>query len=213
MQINIKNTAGPVGAVTKCGNVRVRKTVFTVVLIIGVLVIFAAFISFIALSATAGSGRGNETMQYIFIPFAVFGACAVTMPFLFTMRARYSQLVALADRIAAKDATVIASLAVQQTVPAFEAMKITVGSLLKGGALPGYEIVGEVVAKTSLSLSEEKAKEMYDEFIALALPSAAALSLAKEQASPLPRYCPSCGAPVTEEGAKFCESCGVKLRD
>lgn len=213
MQINIKNMAGPVGAVTKCGNVRVRKTVFTVVLIIGVLVIFAAFISFIALSATAGRGRGNETMQYIFIPFAVFGACAVTMPFLFTMRARYSQLVALADRIAAKDATVIASLAVQQTVPAFEAMKITVGSLLKGGALPGYEIVGEVVAKTSLSLSEEKAKEMYDEFIALALPSAAALSLAKEQASPLPRYCPSCGAPVTTDGAKFCESCGVKLRD
>lgn len=213
MQINIKNTAGPVGAVTKCGNVRVRKTVFTVVLIIGVLVIFAAFISFIALSATAGSGGGNETMQYIFIPFAMFGACAVTMPFLFTMRARYSQLVALADRIAAKDATVIASLAVQQTVPAFEAMKITVGSLLKGGALPGYEIVGEVVAKTSLSLSEEKAKEMYDEFIALALPSAAALSLAKEQASPLPRYCPSCGAPVTTDGAKFCESCGVKLRD
>ena len=213
MQINIKNTAGPVGAVTKCGNVRVRKTVFTVVLIIGVLVIFAAFISFIALSATAGSGGGNETMQYIFIPFAVFGACAVTMPFLFTMRARYSQLVALADRIAAKDATVIASLAVQQTVPAFEAMKITVGSLLKGGALPGYEIVGEVVAKTSLSLSEEKAKEMYDEFIAFALPSAAALSLAKEQASPLPRYCPACGAPVTTDGAKFCESCGVKLRD
>lgn len=213
MQINIKNTAGPVGAVTKCGNVRVRKTVFTVVLIIGVLVIFAAFISFIALSATAGSGGGNETMQYIFIPFAVFGACAVTMPFLFTMRARYSQLVALADRIAAKDATVIASLAALQTVPAFEAMKITVGSLLKGGALPGYEIVGEVVAKTSLSLSEEKAKEMYDEFIALALPSAAALSMAKEQASPLPRYCPSCGAPVTTDGAKFCESCGVKLRD
>lgn len=213
MQINIKNTAGPVGAVTKCGNVRVRKTVFTVVLIIGVLVIFAAFISFIALSATAGRGGGNETMQYIFIPFAVFGACAVTMPFLFTMRARYSQLVALADRIAAKDATVIASLAALQTVPAFEAMKITVGSLLKGGALPGYEIVGEVVAKTSLSLSEEKAKEMYDEFIALALPSAAALSLAKEQASPLPRYCPSCGAPVTTDGAKFCESCGVKLRD
>lgn len=213
MQINIKNTAGPVGAVTKCGNVRVRKTVFTVVLIIGVLVIFAAFISFIALSATAGSGGGNETMQYIFIPFAVFGACAVTMPFLFTMRARYSQLVALADRIAAKDATVIASLAALQTVPAFEAMKITVGSLLKGGALPGYEIVGEVVAKTSLSLSEEKAKEMYDEFIALALPSAAALSMAKEQASPLPRYCPACGAPVTTDGAKFCESCGVKLRD
>lgn len=213
MQINIKNTAGPVGAVTKCGNVRARKTVFTVVLIIGVLVIFAAFISFIALSATAGSGGGNETMQYIFIPFAVFGACAVTMPFLFTMRARYSQLVALADRIAAKDATVIASLAALQTVPAFEAMKITVGSLLKGGALPGYEIVGEVVAKTSLSLSEEKAKEMYDEFIALALPSAAALSMAKEQASPLPRYCPSCGAPVTTDGAKFCESCGVKLRD
>lgn len=213
MQINIKNTAGPVGAVTKCGNVRVRKAVFTVVLIIGVLVIFAAFISFIALSATAGSGGGNETMQYIFIPFAMFGACAVTMPFLFAMRARYSQLVALADRIAAKDATVIASLAALQTVPAFEAMKITVGSLLKGGALPGYEIVGEVVAKTSLSLSEEKAKEMYDEFIALALPSAAALSLAKEQASPLPRYCPACGAPVTTDGAKFCESCGVKLRD
>lgn len=213
MQINIKNTAGPVGAVTKCGNVRVRKTVFTVVLIIGVLVIFAAFISFIALSATAGRGGGNETMQYIFIPFAVFGACAVTMPFLFTMRARYSQLVALADRIAAKDATVIASLAALQTVPAFEAMKITVGSLLKGGALPGYEIVGEVVAKTSLSLSEEKAKEMYDEFIALVLPSAAALSMAKEQASPLPRYCPACGAPVTTDGAKFCESCGVKLRD
>ena len=212
MQINIRNTAGPVGAVTKCGNVRVRKTVFTVVLIIGVLVIFAAFISFIALSATAGRGFGSR-MQYIFIPFAVFGACAVTMPFLFTMRARYSQLVALADRIAAKDATVIASLAVQQTVPAFEAMKITVGSLIEGGALPGYEIVGEVVAKSSLSLSEENAKEMYDEFIALALPSAAALSLAKEQASPLPRYCPSCGAPVTEEGAKFCESCGVKLRD
>lgn len=213
MQINIKNTAGPVGAVTKCGNVRVRKAVFTALLVLMCLIVCGAFAGFIALVITAGSGGGNETMQYIFIPFAMFGACAVTMPFLFTMRARYSQLVALADRIAAKDATVIASLAALQTVPAFEAMKITVGSLLKGGALPGYEIVGEVVAKTSLSLSEEKAKEMYDEFIALALPSAAALSMVKEQASPLPRYCPSCGAPVTEEGAKFCESCGVKLRD
>ena len=213
MQINIKNTAGPVGAVTKCGNVRVRKAVFTALLVLVCLIACGAFAGFIALVITAGSGGGNETMQYIFIPFAVFGACAVTMPFLFTMRARYSQLVALADRIAMKDATVIASLAVQQTVPAFEAMKITVGSLLKGGALPGYEIVGEVVAKTSLSLSEEKAKEMYDEFIALALPSAAALSMAKEQASPLPRYCPACGAPVTTDGAKFCESCGVKLRD
>lgn len=213
MQINIKNTAGPVGAVTKCGNVRVRKAVFTALLVLVCLIVCGAFAGFIALVIKAGSGGGNETMQYIFIPFAMFGACAVTMPFLFTMRARYSQLVALADRIAAKDATVIASLAVQQTVPAFEAIKITVGSLLKGGALPGYEIVGEVVAKTSLSLSEEKAKEMYDEFIALALPSAAALSMAKEQASPLPRYCPSCGAPVTTDGAKFCESCGVKLRD
>ena len=213
MQINIKNMAGPVGAVTKCGNVRVRKAVFTALLVLVCLIVCGAFAGFMALVIKAGSGGGNETMQYIFIPFAVFGACAVTMPFLFTMRARYSQLVALADRIAAKDATVIASLAALQTVPAFEAMKITVGSLLKGGALPGYEIVGEVVAKTSLSLSEEKAKEMYDEFIALALPSAAALSMAKEQASPLPRYCPSCGAPVTEEGAKFCESCGVKLRD
>ena len=213
MQINIRNTAGPVGAVTKCGNVRVRKAVFTALLVLVCLIACGAFAGFIALVITAGSGGGNETMQYIFIPFAMFGACAVTMPFLFAMRARYSQLVALADRIAAKDATVIASLAVQQTVPAFEAMKITVGSLIEGGALPGYEIVGEVVAKTSLSLSEEKAKEMYDEFIALALPSAAALSMAKEQASPLPRYCPSCGAPVTEEGAKFCESCGVKLRD
>lgn len=213
MQINIKNTAGPVGAVTKCGNVRVRKAVFTALFVLVCLIVCGAFAGFMALVITAGSGGGNETMQYIFIPFTMFGACAVTMPFLFTMRARYSQLVALADRIAAKDATVIASLAALQTVPAFEAMKITVGSLLKGGALPGYEIVGEVVAKTSLSLSEEKAKEMYDEFIALALPSAAALSMAKEQASPLPRYCPSCGAPVTEEGAKFCESCGVKLRD
>lgn len=213
MQINIKNAAGPVGAVTKCGNVRVRKAVFTALLVLVCLIVCGAFAGFIALVITAGSGGGNETMQYIFIPFAMFGACAVTMPFLFTMRARYSQLVALADRIAAKDATVIASLAALQTVPAFEAMKITVGSLLKGGALPGYEIVGEVVAKTSLSLSEEKAKEMYDEFIALALPSAAALSMAKEQASPLPRYCPACGAPVTTDGAKFCESCGVKLRD
>ena len=213
MQINIKNTAGPVGAVTKCGNVRVRKAVFTALLVLVCLIACGAFAGFIALVITAGSGGGNETMQYIFIPFAMFGACAVTMPFLFTMRARYSQLAALADRIAMKDATVIASLAALQTVPAFEAMKITVGSLLKGGALPGYEIVGEVVAKTSLSLSEEKAKEMYDEFIALALPSAAALSMAKEQASPLPRYCPACGAPVTTDGAKFCESCGVKLRD
>ena len=100
MQINIRN-AGSFGAVTKCGNVRVRKTVFTVVLALGVLVILAAFISFITLSATSGRGFGSR-MQYIFIPFAVFGACAVTMPFLFMMRARYTQLVALADRIEAR---------------------------------------------------------------------------------------------------------------
>ena len=73
MQINIRN-AGSFGAVTKCGNVRVRKTVFTVVLALGVLVILAAFISFITLSATSGSGGGNETMQYIFIPFRAAGA-------------------------------------------------------------------------------------------------------------------------------------------
>lgn len=209
MQINIRN-AGSFGAVTKCGNVRVRKTVFTVVLALGVLVILAAFISFIALSATSGSGGGNETMQYIFIPFAVFGACAVTMPFLFMMRARYTQLVALADRIEAKDATVIASLAVVQTVQAFEAMKTTVRALIDGGSVKGYEIVGdEVVAKTSLSLTEEDARRMYDEFIALALPATAAVDMMRERTAP--RYCPACGAPVKDAGAKFCESCGVRL--
>ena len=209
MQINIRN-AGSFGAVTKCGNVRVRKTVFTVVLALGVLVILAAFISFITLSATSGSGGGNETMQYIFIPFAVFGACAVTMPFLFMMRARYTQLVALADRIEAKDATVIASLAVVQTVQAFEAMKMTVRALIDGGSVKGYEIVGdEVVAKTSLSLTEEDARRMYDEFIALALPATAAVDMMRERTAP--RYCPACGAPVKDAGAKFCESCGVRL--
>lgn len=209
MQINIRN-AGSFGAVTKCGNVRVRKTVFTVVLALGVLVILAAFISFITLSATSGSGGGNETMQYIFIPFAVFGACAVTMPFLFMMRARYTQLVALADRIEAKDATVIASLAVAQTVQAFEAMKTTVRALIDGGSVKGYEIVGdEVVAKTSLSLTEEDARRMYDEFIALALPATAAVDMMRERTAP--RYCPACGAPVKDAGAKFCESCGVRL--
>lgn len=209
MQINIRN-AGSFGAVTKCGNVRVRKTVFTVVLALGVLVILAAFISFITLSATSGSGGGNETMQYIFIPFAVFGACAVTMPFLFMMRARYAQLVALADRIEAKDATVIASLAAVQTVQAFEAMKTTVRALIDGGSVKGYEIVGdEVVAKTSLSLTEEDARRMYDEFIAIALPATAAVDMMRERTAP--RYCPACGAPVKDAGAKFCESCGVRL--
>ena len=77
MQINIKNTAGPVGAVTKCGNVRVRKAVFTALLVLVCLIVCGAFAGFIALVITAGSGGGNETMQYIFIPFAVFGACAV----------------------------------------------------------------------------------------------------------------------------------------
>lgn len=208
MQINIRY-AGSFGAVTKCGNVRVRKTVFTVVLALGVLVILAAFISFITLSATSGRGFGSR-MQYIFIPFAVFGACAVTMPFLFMMRARYTQLVALADRIEAKDATVIASLAVVQTVQAFEAMKTTVRALIDGGSVKGYEIVGdEVVAKTSLSLTEEDARRMYDEFIALALPATAAVDMMRERTAP--RYCPACGAPVKDAGAKFCESCGVRL--
>ena len=208
MQINIRN-AGSFGAVTKCGNVRVRKTVFTVVLALGVLVILAAFISFITLSATSGRGFGSR-MQYIFIPFAVFGACAVTMPFLFMMRARYTQLVALADRIEAKDATVIASLAVVQTVQAFEAMKTTVRALIDGGSVKGYDIVGdEVVAKTSLSLTEEDARRMYDEFIALALPATAAVDMMRERTAP--RYCPACGAPVKDAGAKFCESCGVRL--
>ena len=208
MQINIRN-AGSFGAVTKCGNVRVRKTVFTVVLALGVLVILAAFIAFITLSATSGRGFGSR-MQYIFIPFAVFGACAVTMPFLFMMRARYTQLVALADRIEAKDATVIASLAVVQTVQAFEAMKTTVRALIDGGSVKGYEIVGdEVVAKTSLSLTEEDARRMYDEFIALALPATAAVDMMRERTAP--RYCPACGAPVKDAGAKFCESCGVRL--
>lgn len=208
MQINIRN-AGSFGAVTKCGNVRVRKIVFTVVLALGVLVILAAFISFITLSATSGRGFGSR-MQYIFIPFAVFGACAVTMPFLFMMRARYTQLVALADRIEAKDATVIASLAVVQTVQAFEAMKTTVRALIDGGSVKGYEIVGdEVVAKTSLSLTEEDARRMYDEFIALALPATAAVDMMRERTAP--RYCPACGAPVKDAGAKFCESCGVRL--
>ena len=208
MQLNIGN-AGSFGAVTKCGNVRVRKTVFTVVLAFGVLVILAAFIAFITLSATSGRGFGSR-MQYIFIPFAVFGACAVTMPFLFMMRARYTQLVALADRIEAKDATVIASLAVVQTVQAFEAMKTTVRALIDGGSVKGYEIVGdEVVAKTSLSLTEEDARRMYGEFIALALPATAAVDMMRERTAP--RYCPACGAPVKDAGAKFCESCGVRL--
>lgn len=202
---------GSLGAVSKCGNVRVKKRLLTVLLVAVALMIVAAFAAFIALSAVAGRGYGSR-MQYIFIPFAVFGACAVTIPIILVTRTRYAQLCAIADRIAAKDATVIASLAPQQTVQAFEAMKITVGAIVAGGAIPDYEIVGEVVAKRSLSLTEEDAKKMYVEFLTLALPEAAALGMAKEQAEATPRHCPSCGAPVTSEGAKFCESCGVRLK-
>ena len=43
MQINIKNTAGPVGAVTKCGNVRVRKAVITALLVLECLIACGAF--------------------------------------------------------------------------------------------------------------------------------------------------------------------------
>ena len=167
----------------------------------------------------SGEGDGQAAINFndikhsdTAVSWPVILMCAVTIPLILVTRTRYAQLCAIADRIAAKDATVIASLAPQQTVQAFEAMKITVGAIVAGGAIPDYEIVGEVVAKRSLSLTEEDAKKMYVEFLTLALPEAAALGMAKEQADATPRHCPSCGAPVTSEGAKFCESCGVRLK-
>ena len=199
-------------AVAKCGNVRRKNRVFAAVMSIAAAMIVAAFAAFIALMCVRGEGSTEIAFFWNFIPFACFAAAAFVMPFAMAKKNFYRQLCAVADRIESADSTVIASLAVDLSPAAEDAARITVGAIIEGGALPDYEIVaGKVVAKKSLALSDKAAEEMYGEFVArvnsvMTVPGAAGAAEEK-----VPTHCPSCGAPVVRDGAKFCESCGVRL--
>lgn len=199
-------------AVAKCGNVRRKNRVFAAVMSIAAAMIVAAFAAFIALMCVRGEGSTEIEFFWNFIPFACFAAAAFVMPFAMAKKNFYRLLCAVADRIESADSTVIASLAVDLSPAAEDAARITVGAIIAGGALPDYEIVADkVVAKKSLALSDKKAEEMYGEFVArvnsvMTVPGAAGAAEEK-----VPTHCPSCGAPVVRDGAKFCESCGVRL--
>ena len=199
-------------AVAKCGNVRRKNRVFAAVMSIAAAMIVAAFAAFIALMCVRGEGSTEIAFFWNFIPFACFAAAAFVMPFAMAKKNFYRLLCAVADRIESADSTVIASLAVDLSPAAEDAARITVGAIIAGGALPpDYEIVADkVVAKKSLALSDKKAEEMYGEFVARAN-SVAAVSVAVRAEEKVPTHCPACGAPVVRDGAKFCESCGVRL--
>ena len=198
-------------AVTKCGDVRKKNAVFTAVMSVAAFAVVASFIAFIVLMSVRGGGRREIHFFWNFIPFACFAAGAFVMPFAMAKKNFYRQLCAVADRIECADSTVIASLAADLSPAAEDAARITVGAIIAGGALPDYEIVADkVVAKKSLTLSDKKAEEMYGEFVARAN-SVAAVSVAVRAEEKVPTHCPSCGAPVVRDGAKFCESCGVRL--
>ena len=198
-------------AVAKCGNVRRKNRVFAAVMSIAAAMIVAAFAAFIALMCVRGEGSTEIEFFWNFIPFACFAAAAFVMPFAMAKKNFYRLLCAVADRIESADSTVIASLAVDLSPAAEDAARITVGAIIAGGALPDYEIVADkVVAKKSLALSDKKAEEMYGEFVAR-VNSVAAVSVAVRAEEKVPTHCPSCGAPVVRDGAKFCESCGVRL--
>ena len=208
MQSPVVQSAVPV-AVAKCGNVKKRKKVFTVLLAAVFALMGGSILTLIALMA----GIREISFAWNFIPFGCFAVAAVSMPVVMFQKNKYANLAALAERIESKDATVIASLSPVQTLPAFDAMKATVRAIIAGGALPDHEIVGEeVVARRSAGVTEDEARDMYAEYLALAFPAAAAVDILKSQVAAAPRYCPSCGAPVESEDAKFCSSCGVRLK-
>ena len=112
MQSPVVQSAVPV-AVAKCGNVKKRKKVFTVLLAAVFVLMGGSILTLIALMA------GIRWISFVwnFIPFGCFAVAAVSMPVVMFQKNKYANLAALAERIESKDATVIASLSPVQTLP------------------------------------------------------------------------------------------------
>ena len=105
MQSPVVQSAVPV-AVAKCGNVKKRKKVFTVLLAAVFVLMGGSILTLIALMA----GIRGISFVWNFIPFGCFAVAAVSMPVVMFQKNKYANLAALAERIESKDATVIASL-------------------------------------------------------------------------------------------------------
>lgn len=210
------NGVPAVYTVPKIGrNIRKKKTIYTVwatftAVLAGLSFLSAMVMMIVRMSLESGL---DIPVFYTFIPFILFAVCIVCIPLSLTMKQKYTSLVALLDKLQESEKAVIASFAASASSAAVSYVRTAADAMMRAGLLPDHEIVADkVIAKKSAHVSEAEAERMYEDYLAAAMPATLAVNLLREdRADKLPKFCPNCGAPVTNTSAKFCESCGVRL--
>lgn len=209
------NGVPAVYAVQKIGkNIRKKKKAYTVWATFTFALAALSFLSAMVMMIVRMSSEDLEMpIIYTFIPFIAFAVCIVCIPLSLTLKQKYTVQVALLDRVQSSEKAVIASFSASPSQAAVSSVQSAVEGMIDAGLLPDHEIVaGKVVARKDAQVSEDEAERMYEDYLAATMPATLAVNLMREErADKMPKFCPNCGAPVTNTSAKFCESCGVRL--
>lgn len=195
------------------GNVRKKYRLSGVATALFILLAAVSFVSFGAVGFLTVFSAGEIAFYYAFIPFASFALCIICFPLVAKRRGKLAGVVQLLDRIESADSTVIASLASNAAQGAEENMRIMAEKMLACGLLPDYEIVdGKVLAKKSLGMTVDAAREMYGEYMVKVNPQAVVADMMRGAAHyEAPAFCPNCGGKVDNLSSKFCSYCGVRF--
>lgn len=209
------NSVPTVYAVQKIGkNIRKKKKAYTVWATFAFVLAALSFLSAMAMMIVRMSSEDLEMpIIYTFIPFIAFVVCVVCLPISLMLKQKYTVQVALLDRVQSSEKAVIASFSASPSQAAVSSVQSAVEGMIDAGLLPDHEIVaGKVVARKDAQVSEDEAERMYEDYLAATMPATLAVNLMREErADKMPKFCPNCGAPVTNTSAQFCESCGVRL--
>lgn len=209
------NGVPAVYAVQKIGkNIRKKKKAYTVWATFAFVLTALSFLSAMVMMIVRMSSEDLEMpIIYTFIPFIAFVVCVVCLPLSLMLKQKYTVQVALLDRVQSSEKAVIASFSASPSQAAVSSVQSAVEGMIDAGLLPDHEIVaGKVVARKDAQVSEDEAERMYEDYLAATMPATLAVNLMREErADKMPKFCPNCGAPVTNTSAQFCESCGVRL--
>lgn len=179
---------------------------------LALIITAASFISFGVVGFLTVFSGGEIAFYYALIPFACFAAGMVMFPLIARKRGKLAGVVDMMNRIQASDCTLIASL-YPAAHGAEENVKAVAEKMLDCGLLPDYEIVGgRALAKKSLGMTEDAAREMYGEYMVKVNPHAVVADIMRGAAQDeAPAFCPNCGGKVDNPSSKFCPYCGVRF--
>lgn len=179
---------------------------YTALSVFGFILGIAGFVSFALFGILVVVRFGFEYFPYIVIPFVCFPAGMATGMVSLAKKAQFKALLGVAEQIKQYDRVLIVKLVPSAAGTYFASdYVLLIKKLIETKNLEGYEVVADVVvAKTELHVSEYDAKQEYEEYVKLQN------GIVEEEE--VITECPSCGAPVENLDAKFCQYCGKILK-